>query len=97
MKKLYKSNKDKVISGVLGGLGEYLDVDPTILRLVYLLIVIMTGLVPGLVVYIIASLIVPKSLDAENVIHMKAEEEKEEPAASAEATASQGKTEEIDF
>ena len=38
MKKLYKSNTDKVFAGILGGIGEYFDIDPTILRLAYVLV-----------------------------------------------------------
>lgn len=59
MKHLYKSRNNRVISGVIGGIGEYFNVDPTLLRLIWLLVVIFTGLVPGLLVYIIAMLVVP--------------------------------------
>ncbi len=58
--KLYKSDKDKVLSGVIGGIGEYVDIDPTVLRLVFILIAIMTGIFPSIVAYIIAALVVPK-------------------------------------
>ena len=60
MKKLYKSNTNKVFAGVIGGIGEYFDIDPTILRLSYVLISILTGLFPALIGYIIAVTIVPK-------------------------------------
>jgi len=46
-KRLYRSEKNKVIAGILGGLGEYADVDPVLLRLVWVLIVIFTGFIPG--------------------------------------------------
>ncbi|MFZ2621402.1 MAG: PspC domain-containing protein [Minisyncoccia bacterium] len=59
MKKLYKSNTDKVFAGVIGGLGEYFDIDPTILRLAYILITILTGLIPSIIGYFVAVLIVP--------------------------------------
>lgn len=59
-KKLYRSEDDKVLAGLLGGLGEYFDIDPTILRLAYALIVLITGIVPGFIVYFIAILVVPK-------------------------------------
>jgi phage shock protein C len=72
-KKLYKSNTNKVFSGVLGGLGEYFSVDPTLLRLAYVLLVVVTGLFPGLIAYIIASIIVP-----EKPLYREAEEVKEE-------------------
>ncbi|MGM0439138.1 MAG: PspC domain-containing protein [Patescibacteria group bacterium] len=61
MKKLKRSNKNKVIAGIFGGLGEYMDVDPTLLRLIGLLLFLITGLFPFLIVYIVAVLIVPKS------------------------------------
>lgn len=60
MKRLYKSNENKVISGVLGGVGEYYEIDPTILRLGYIAIAALTGFMPGVIAYIIASLIVPE-------------------------------------
>ena len=60
MKKIYKSDTNKIFSGVIGGIGEYLDIDPTILRLVYILVAIMTGVFPAIIGYIVASLVVPK-------------------------------------
>ncbi|MCP6720056.1 MAG: PspC domain-containing protein [Patescibacteria group bacterium] len=62
MKKLYKSKKNKVFAGVVGGVGEYFDVDPVILRLTWLLVVVFTGFVPGVVVYIISIFVVPNKL-----------------------------------
>jgi len=59
MKKLYRSREDKVFTGLVGGLGEYLHTDPVVLRLIWLLIVIFTGFVPGIVAYLLASLVVP--------------------------------------
>ena len=59
-KRLYKSSKDRVLTGVLGGLGEYFNIDAVVLRLLWLVIVIFTGLVPGLVVYVVAALIIPE-------------------------------------
>ena len=57
-KKLYKSDTDKKISGVCGGLGEYFDVDSTVIRLVWMLAVLCCGV--GLVAYIAAALIMPR-------------------------------------
>jgi phage shock protein C len=67
-KRLYKSDTDKVFAGVIGGLGEYFDVDPTILRLLYILIAVVTGLIPAVLGYIIAALVVPNKLP---IIHME--------------------------
>ena len=59
-KRLHKSKDNKVLSGVLGGIGEYFKIDATILRFGWLVIVIFTGFFPGVVAYIIAALIVPQ-------------------------------------
>ncbi|MEG0806699.1 MAG: PspC domain-containing protein [Lachnospiraceae bacterium] len=55
-KKLYRSGKNKVLCGVCGGIGEYFDVDPTIIRLLCILLMC-TG--TGLVAYIVAAIIMP--------------------------------------
>lgn len=59
MKKLYKSNENKVFFGIIGGIGEYFNIDPVLLRLIWVIVVIFTGFVPGIVVYLIACFIVP--------------------------------------
>lgn len=58
-KRLYRSQKDKVIAGVCGGIAAHLNVDPVLVRLVYILLTFGTGLGPGLIVYIIAWIIIP--------------------------------------
>lgn len=58
-KRLYRSRTDRRISGVIGGLGEYFNVDATILRLLYLALTIFSAGLPGILVYIIAVMIVP--------------------------------------
>lgn len=58
-KRLYRSDESKIVAGVCGGLGEYWNVDPTMLRLVWILVTIFTGLIPGLVAYFLAFLIIP--------------------------------------
>ena len=59
-KKLYRSDTNKVFAGVIGGVGEYFDIDPTVLRLGYALISLVTHLIPAVIVYIIATIVVPK-------------------------------------
>ncbi len=56
-KKLYKSRSNKVLAGVCGGIGDYFGVDPTWIRLAWVLFSMMGG--SGLLAYIIAALIVP--------------------------------------
>jgi phage shock protein C len=60
MKKLYLSNSDKKISGVLGGIAEYFNVDSTMIRVAFLFIFLITGLVPGIIFYFLAAMIMPK-------------------------------------
>ena len=60
MRKLYKSDTDKIFAGVIGGIGEYVDIDPTVLRLVYILLTVMTAVLPAIIGYIVAALIIPK-------------------------------------
>jgi len=61
-KRLMRSKKDKIIAGVCGGLGEYFDVDPTILRLVFVILTIWGGV--GVIIYIIAFFVMPESGEA---------------------------------
>ena len=56
-KKLYKSKTDKKLCGVCGGLAEYLDVDPTIVRLIVVVATFFAG--SGILAYIAAALIMP--------------------------------------
>lgn len=60
MRKVYRSEENKIFAGIIGGLGEHFDIDPTLLRLIWLLILIFTGVIPGLIVYIVAVFVVPK-------------------------------------
>lgn len=57
MKKIYKSDTDKKIFGVCGGIAEYFEVDPTIVRLIWAISILCFG--TGLLAYIIAALLLP--------------------------------------
>ncbi len=59
VKKLYRSKEDKIVAGIFGGLGEYLDVDANFLRIIGLVVFILTAIFPFLVVYFIAIFIIP--------------------------------------
>jgi phage shock protein C len=59
MKRLQRSRRDSQIFGVCGGLGDYLETDPTIVRLAWVVITLFTGLLPGVLAYLLAALIVP--------------------------------------
>ncbi|MBD3382002.1 MAG: PspC domain-containing protein [candidate division Zixibacteria bacterium] len=64
MKKLYRSRDNSMLGGVCGGFGEYFDIDPTIIRLVFLLLVLAAG--SGILVYIIAWIVVPLRPESES-------------------------------
>lgn len=56
-KKLYRSQKNKMICGVAGGIGEHFNVDPTIIRLIFVALALMGTM--GLWLYIAAAIIIP--------------------------------------
>ena len=55
--KLYKSNSNKMIAGVCGGIAEYFNVDPTLVRLAWVVFALFAG--SGLLAYIIFALVMP--------------------------------------
>ena len=57
--RLYRSRSERMISGVAGGLADYVDVDPTIVRLLWLVAFVTTGPV-ALVLYALCALIIPR-------------------------------------
>ncbi|MFC1648948.1 PspC domain-containing protein [Nanoarchaeota archaeon] len=59
-KKKLKLSKDKKISGVCGGIAEYFDIDPTIVRLVWVLVTVFTWIIPGLIAYVLAAAVMPE-------------------------------------
>lgn len=59
-KRLIKSSVNRMICGVCGGIGEYFKIDPTVIRLIWVILSVF-GAGTGLVVYIIAAVIVPES------------------------------------
>ncbi len=62
MKRLYLSNSDKKIGGVCGGIGEYYDKDPTLIRILFILVILFSfGF--GILAYLAMWLIIPKKPD----------------------------------
>jgi len=58
-KRLYKSNKDKKIDGVCAGIAEYFEIDPTLVRLGWILVTCFAG--AGILAYIIAAIVIPRN------------------------------------
>ena len=59
-RKLYRSSRDRLLCGVCGGIGEYLNVDPTLIRLVWAILAC-SG--TGFLVYLLAAVIIPQEPD----------------------------------
>ncbi len=57
MANLTKSSSDKILAGVCGGLANAWDMDSTLVRVLYVVLTLVTGLVPGLLVYLILALV----------------------------------------
>lgn len=58
-KKLYRSKTNRVFAGICAGLADYLNLDVVVVRLVWVLIVLFTGVFPGVLAYILAIFIIP--------------------------------------
>lgn len=59
-KKLYLSETDKKIAGVCGGIGEYFDIDSTLIRLGFVFLLLPTAFIGGIVAYLLAAAIIPR-------------------------------------
>ena len=57
-KRLYRTRDERMISGVCGGIAKYFNVDPTLIRLLFVLFAFAGG--PGLIAYIVLAIIVPE-------------------------------------
>ncbi|NQU82817.1 MAG: PspC domain-containing protein [Parcubacteria group bacterium] len=58
IKKLYRSDEDRIVAGVAGGLGEYFNIDPLFVRLIFIFLALVNGL--GILFYIIFIFVIPK-------------------------------------
>ena len=65
MKRLFRSEQNKKIAGVCGGIGEFFDIDPTLVRLAFIFLGLATGLIPFAIGYVIAWWIVPTKSELE--------------------------------
>lgn len=57
-KRLYRSDTNKMIAGVCGGIAEYFDMDPTIIRLIWVFLSLAAG--SGIIMYIICAIVIPR-------------------------------------
>jgi phage shock protein C len=83
MERLYRSSTQRMLGGVCGGLGEYFNIDPTLVRIVYILVTIATGLLLGIGLYIVLWLIVPSEASVGKSLRESMRENVDEMAQSA--------------
>jgi len=62
VKKLYLSSSDKKVYGVCGGIAEFFDIDSSLVRLGWIIFTVLTGVLPGIVGYFVAAVVVPRKL-----------------------------------
>jgi phage shock protein C len=74
-KRLYRSEEERMIAGVCGGIAEYLDIDPTLVRILFVLLFFVGG--NGLLLYLILMFLMPLKPANSTTVY---EEKKEEPA-----------------
>ena len=63
-KRLFRSRNDKMIVGICGGLGKYLDIDPIVIRIILIILLFTVG--SGILIYLIAWILIP--LEPEDVV-----------------------------
>lgn len=59
-KRLTRSGRDKMLAGICGGIADYMVVDPTVVRLIFALATFFTVVFPGVLIYLIMWIVVPK-------------------------------------
>jgi len=63
MNRIYRSETDKFIAGICGGLAEMYKVDPTLIRLGVLFVALITAVIPFVITYLIGWIVIPKKSD----------------------------------
>ena len=66
-KKLTRSTSDRWVAGICGGIGEYLEIDPNVIRVLWVIITVLTGFIAGIIIYILLWIILPEQGQARPV------------------------------
>ena len=66
-KKLFRSEKKKMMGGICGGLGDYFDIDVSLVRLIFVALTLMTAILPMVIFYVIAWIVIPIEEEITNV------------------------------
>jgi phage shock protein C len=76
-KRLYRSTQERMFAGVCGGIAEYLDVDPTLVRLFFVALTLLSG-GQGLLIYIVLMLVVPERPEENHKLKNEGQEDTEQ-------------------
>lgn len=68
-KRLTRSKNQRALFGLMGGIGEYFDTDPVLIRLLFLFVTIFTGVLPGIFAYLVGVILVPEAPAASTPVH----------------------------
>lgn len=68
-KRLYRSREDRILAGICGGLGDYFGYDPVLIRILAVVLLVLTGLFPLGVIYLVAIFIIPLEPEGYTVVH----------------------------
>ena len=83
MERLYRSSTQRMLGGVCGGLGEYFNIDPTLVRIVYVIVTIATAVFLGVALYLALWLIIPSEASLGKSVRDSLRENVDEMAQSA--------------
>ena len=81
-KRMYRSTQERMFAGVCGGIAEYLDVDPTLVRLFFVALTLLSG-GQGLLIYIVLMLVVPERPDETRKVKNEEQEDDDAPAVQS--------------
>jgi len=73
-RRLYRDPEHRVLGGVCGGLGAYFNIDPVILRIIFVVLLIITSIVPALLAYLVLWIAVPKAITTAQRLEMRGQE-----------------------
>ncbi|WP_332449400.1 PspC domain-containing protein [Methanoculleus sp.] len=60
MKKLARSTTDRWVAGICAGIGDYLEIDPNVIRAIWVILTVITGFIPMIVIYILLWVLLPE-------------------------------------
>jgi phage shock protein C len=87
-RRLYRSRDDRMLFGVAGGMAQYLDIDPSIVRIVWALLTLAGG--AGLLLYIVAAVVIPEAPVGWTSSTASVDQDRSGPAAAGAAGAARG-------